>query len=171
MEIETTLNICNFFSTDCKGIIRTITKNTNVPVTKKEIILVGMKLCQTHSNKFIVNKTRNLEYNKSCSHLKHDIYKTQSKNANIKSKKLNLKKVLKRLIEVLELDEFAEICSICKKKLIKIPSIYKLKNIKHQFQRKKQIDNNILQVGNYSYILRNDVFYSEEELKQLKLDF
>ncbi|RGB43708.1 hypothetical protein C1646_749507 [Rhizophagus diaphanus] len=35
-----------------------------------------------------------------------------------------------------------------------------------------QIDNNnILQAGNYSYILRNDIFYSEEELKQLELDF
>ncbi|EXX71539.1 uncharacterized protein OCT59_028410 [Rhizophagus irregularis] len=137
MEIETTLNICNFFSTDCKGIIRTITKNTNVPVTKKEIILVGMKLCQTHSNKFIVNKTRNLEYNKSCSHLKHDIYKTQSKNANIKSKKLNLKKVLKRLIEVLELDEFAEICSICKKKTNKNPEYLQTEEYKAPIPKKK----------------------------------
>jgi hypothetical protein len=120
MEIETTLNVCSFFSTDCKGIIRTITKNTNVPVTKKEIILVGMKLCQSHYNKFIVNETRNLEYNKSCSHPKHDIYKTQSKNANKKSK-LNLEKIPKRLIELLGLDEFAEICSMCRKKTDKDP--------------------------------------------------
>ena len=52
METETTLNVCNFHSTDYKGKIRTITENTNVPLTKKEIILVGMKLCQTHYNKY-----------------------------------------------------------------------------------------------------------------------
>ena len=64
METETTLNVCNFHSTDCKGKIRTITENTNVPLTKKEIILVGMKLCQTHYNKFIINETHNLKHNK-----------------------------------------------------------------------------------------------------------
>ena len=136
METKSALNVCNFYSTDCKGKIRTITENTNIPLTKKEIILVGMKLCQTHYNKFIVNETHNLEYNKSCSHPKHDIYKAQSKNTNKKSK-LNLEKVPKRLIKVLELDEFAEICSMCKKKLIRILSIYKLKNMKHQFQKNK----------------------------------
>jgi hypothetical protein len=120
METETTLNVCNFHSTDCKGKIRTITENTNIPLTKKEIILVGMKLCQTHYNKFIVNKAHNLKYNKSCSHPKHDIYKTQSKNANKKSK-LNLEKIPKRLIELLGLDEFAEICSMCRKKTDKDP--------------------------------------------------
>src|SRR3954464_11505992 len=103
METETTLNACNFYSTDCKGKIRTITENTNVPLTKKEIILVGMKLCQTHYNKFIVNEIRNL---RSCSHPKHDIYIMQSKNTEKKSKKLNFEKVSKRLIELLGLDEF-----------------------------------------------------------------
>ena len=89
METEITLNVYNFHSTDCKGKIRTITENTNVLLTKKEIILVGIKLCQTYYNKFIVNETRNLEYNRSCSHLKHDIYKTQSKKSQ---KNLILKK-------------------------------------------------------------------------------
>ena len=121
MATESTLNTCNFYSTDCKGKLRTITEDANIPITNVETILVGMKLCQTHYNKFIVNETHNLEYNKSCSHPKHDIYKTQSKNTNTKSKKLNLEKVPKRLIEVLGLDEFAEICSMCKKKTDKDP--------------------------------------------------
>ena len=112
METETILNACNFYSTDCKGIIRTITKNTNIPITNVETILVGMKLCQTHYNKFIINETHNLKYNKSCSHPKYDIYKAQSKTTEKKSKKLNLKKVPKRLIEILRLDEFAEICNM-----------------------------------------------------------
>ncbi|GES84570.1 hypothetical protein GLOIN_2v1846234 [Rhizophagus clarus] len=60
--------------------------------------------------------------------------------------------VPKRLIDVLELDEFAKICT-------SIP-------------KNKQIDNNnILQADNYFYILRNNVFYSREELKQLELEF
>ncbi|GBC00013.1 hypothetical protein RclHR1_37050001 [Rhizophagus clarus] len=88
-----------------------------------------------------------------------------------KSKKLNLVKVPKRLIEVLGLDEFAEICSICKKKTDKDPEYLQTEEYKAPIPKKTQINNNILQVGNYSYILRNDVFYSGEELKQLELDF
>ena len=45
-----TESTCNFKSTDCKGLIRQITNNTKIPITNKEIILVGMKLCQTHYN-------------------------------------------------------------------------------------------------------------------------
>jgi hypothetical protein len=92
METETISNVCNFYSVDCKGKIRTITENTNIPLTKKEIILVGMKLCQTHYNKFIVNETHNFDYNRSCFHPKHNIYKIQSKNTEKKPKNLILKK-------------------------------------------------------------------------------
>src|SRR2546429_5369300 len=112
MATESTFNVCNFNSTNCKGVIRTVTNNTNIPITNKEIISVGMKLCQTHYNQFIVNETHNLEYNKTCSHPKHDEYKIQSKNTNKKSKKLNLEKVPQRLISILQLDENAKICSM-----------------------------------------------------------
>ncbi|GBC09681.1 hypothetical protein RclHR1_09030013 [Rhizophagus clarus] len=171
MKTEITLNVCNFYSTDCKGIVRTITRNTNIPVTKKEIILIGMKLYQTHYNKFIINEIHNLEYNEFCSHPKHNIYKMQLKNTNNKSKKLNLEKVPKRLIEVLRLNEFAKICSMCRKKTNKDPEYLQAKEYKASIPKKKQIDDNILQVGNYSYVLRNDIFYSGKELKQLELDF
>ncbi|TMI93446.1 MAG: hypothetical protein E6H08_10520 [Bacteroidetes bacterium] len=169
MEIETTLNVCNFYSTDCKGKIRTITENTNIPLTKKEIILVGMKLCQTHYNRFIVNEAHNLEYNKSCSHPKHDIYKTQSKNENKKSK-LNLKKVPTRLIEVLGLDEFAEICSMCRKKTDKDPEYLQAEEYNAPIS-KKENDDNILNIGNHTYSFRKDVLYSGEELKQFESDY
>ena len=172
METKTTLNFCNFHSLECKGKIKTITENANIPLTNKEIILVGMKLCQAHYNKFIVNETRNLKYNKSCSHPKHDIYKAQSKTTEKKSKKLNLEKVPKRLIEILGLDEFAEICNMCRKKTDKDPEYLQAEEYKAPIPKNKQIDNNnILQAGNYSYILRHDVFYSGEELKQLELEF
>jgi hypothetical protein len=170
METENTLNVCNFHSLDCKGKIKTITENANIPLTKKEIILVGMKLCQTHYNKFINNKTHNLEYNKLCSHPKHDIYKTQSKNANKKSK-LNLEKVPKRLIEVLELDEFAEICSMCRKKTDKDPEYLQAEEYNASISRKKDDSDNILKVRNHIYSFRKDILYTGEELKQFESDY
>src|SRR5437764_5319197 len=99
-----TESTCSFNSTDCKGVIRQITNNIKIPITNKEIILVGMKLCQTHFNKFITNEVHNIKLNETCSHPKHDEYKSQSKN-------LNLEKVPKRLISILNLDETAKICS------------------------------------------------------------
>ena len=110
------IHVCHFISTDCKGVIRQITNSTKIPITKKESILVGMKLCQTHYNKFIVNEAHHFKYNETCSHPKHDEYRNQSTNANKKSKKLNLEKVSKRLISILNLDENAIICSLCRKK-------------------------------------------------------
>src|SRR5215469_11655236 len=105
-----TESTCNFNSTDCKGRIRQITNNTKIPITQKEFILVGMKLCQTHYNKFIVNEAHSLEI---CSHPKHEEYRNQSKSIN---KKLNLEKIPKRLIPILNLNETAKICSLCRKK-------------------------------------------------------
>ncbi|GBC08928.1 hypothetical protein RclHR1_00850009 [Rhizophagus clarus] len=60
---------------------------------------------------------------------------------------------------------------MCKKKTDKDPEYLQTEEYKAPFPKKTQINNNILQVGNYSYILRNDVFYSGKELKQLELDF
>ena len=59
-----TESTCSFNSTDCKRVIKQITNNTKIPITNKEIILVGMKLCQIHYNKFIINETHNLKHNK-----------------------------------------------------------------------------------------------------------
>src|SRR6266542_6855346 len=92
------LNICNFNSIECNGIIRSITYNTKISKSTESIISVEMYLCQIHYNRFILNKIRNINYNKSCKHLKHDEYKNQSKNIKKKSKKLILKKNKKRKI-------------------------------------------------------------------------
>ena len=37
-----TETICNFNSTDCKGIIMQITNYTKIPITQKEFITVGI---------------------------------------------------------------------------------------------------------------------------------
>src|SRR6266540_2806085 len=114
-------NICNFNSIECNGIIRSITHNTKIPKSTESIISVGMYLCQIHYNRFILNEIRNINYNKSCEHPKHDEYKNQSKNTKKKSKKLILEKVPKRLIEVLGLNESSEICGMCKYRTDKDP--------------------------------------------------
>ncbi|GES79025.1 hypothetical protein GLOIN_2v1787998 [Rhizophagus clarus] len=143
MKTENPLNSCNFYSTNCKGRIRTIARNTDIPATKKEIISVGMKLCQTHYNKFIINETHNFKHNKPCSHPKHDIYTAQSKNANKKSKKLNL--VNGEELKQLELDfqEILEHITIPNEvslsdKIIKISNV--LYNYQHKLNQKSIYD-------------------------------
>ena len=42
--------------------------------------------------------------------------------------------------------------------------------MKHQFLKKKD-NNDTLQIGNHTYILRNDIFYTREELKQFESDY
>jgi hypothetical protein len=130
MENTSTSNICNFDSIECNGTIRLITHNTKIPKSTESIISVGMYLCQIHYNRFILNEIRNINYNKSCEHPKHDEYKNQSKNTKKKSKKLTLEKVPKRLIEVLGLNEYSEICGMCKYRTDKDPVYLQDKNYK-----------------------------------------
>ena len=146
MENTSTLsNICNFDSIECNGRIKLITHNTKIPKSTESIISVGMYLCQTHYNRFILNEIRNINYNKSCEHPKHDEYKNQSKNTKKKSKKLSLEKVPKRLIEVLGLNESSEICSMCRKKTDKDPEYLQDANYKASVSIKKNNlnDNNL----------------------------
>ncbi|PKC05474.1 hypothetical protein RhiirA5_420887 [Rhizophagus irregularis] len=161
---------CSFNSTDCKGVIRTMTNNTKIPITQKETILVGMKLCQTHYNKFIINEAYSLKHNETCSHPKHDEYKSQSKNANKRSKNLNLEKIPKRLIPILNLDETAKICSLCRKKTDNDPDYNMLEEYTAPISKKKD-DDNILTMGNHTYSFRKDILYNGEELKQFESDY
>ncbi|PKY58932.1 hypothetical protein RhiirA4_513897 [Rhizophagus irregularis] len=129
-----------------------------------------MKLCQTHYNKFIINEAHKLKHNEVCSHPKHDEYKSQSKNINQKSKQLNLVKVPKRLISVLQLDENAKICSLCRKRTDNDPDY----NVLEEYNApilKKNDDDNILKIGNHTYSFRKDILYNGEELKQFESDY
>ena len=91
METKTTLNFCNFHSLECKGKIKTITENANIPLTNKEIILVGMKLCQAHYNKLLLMKLVilniiNLVLIQNMIYIKHN-QKMKIKNQNLILKK------------------------------------------------------------------------------------
>src|ERR1700744_3144058 len=100
-----------------------------------------MKLCQTHYNKFIINEAHNLKNNETCSHPKHDEYKSQSKNSDKKQKNNNLRKVPERLIPILNLDENAKICSLCRKKTDNDPDYNMLEEYNAPVSRKKDNDN------------------------------
>jgi len=62
------------------------------------------------------NESVEIEQINSCQHPKHKVYSSETKSSNKQNKNKSLIKVPKRFIEVLELDEFAMICSICRKK-------------------------------------------------------
>ncbi|CAB4385929.1 unnamed protein product [Rhizophagus irregularis] len=71
---------------------------------------------------------------------------------------------------ILNLDETAKICSLCRKRTDKDPDY----NILEEYNApisKKENDNNILNIGNHAYSFRKDVLYSGEELKQFESDY
>ncbi|CAB4375738.1 unnamed protein product [Rhizophagus irregularis] len=92
------------------------------------------------------------------------------KNLNQKSKNLNLEQVSKRLISILQLDENAKICSLCRKKTDKDPDYNTLKEYNAPISKKNN-DNNILKIGNHTYLFRKDILYNGEELKQFESDY
>ena len=165
------IQICAFHSNECNGRINKIGNKALIPETNLELISYGMTLCKFHYNKFIPNEHYRLEKIKQvCSHPKHDIYKSQSKNANTKPKKSNLEKVPKRLISILNLDENAKICSLCRKKTDSDPDYNTLEEYNTPIS-KEISDDNILKIGNHIYSFRKDVLYTGEELKQFESDY
>ena len=126
-----------------------------------------------HYNKYILNENYRLEkISQVCSHPKHDIYVSQSKNASTKPKKSNLEKIPKRLITTLNLDENAKICSLCRKKTDSDPDYIALEEyIAPISQKKDNSDSNTLKLGNHTYSFRKDILYTGEELKQFESDY
>src|SRR5437763_12452117 len=108
--------ICAFNSNEYNEKINKVDK-VLILETNIELISHGMFLCLFHYNKFILNESHRLnKMLQVCSYPKHNEYRDQSKNPNKISKKLILEKVPKRLISILQLDENAKICSLCRKK-------------------------------------------------------
>ena len=78
--------------------------------------------------------------------------------------------ILKRLIPILQLNENAKICSLCRKRTDNDPDYNTLEEYCTPTPKKND-DDNILKIGNHIYSLRNDVLYTEEELKQFESDY
>ena len=54
----TNTNNCNFYINEiCKGKIKKILSETDIPETNKNIITIGMLLCQIHYNQLIFHES------------------------------------------------------------------------------------------------------------------
>src|ERR1051325_6176581 len=168
------IQTCAFDSSnECSGRICKVGNKVSIPETNIELISYGMFLCKFHYNKFITNENYRLKkMSQICSHPKHEEYRSQLTNTNKKSKKLSLEKVPKRLIPVLQLDENANICSLCRKKTDSDPDYIALEEyIAPISQKKDDSDNDTLKIGNHTYSFRKDILYTGEELKQFESDY
>ena len=252
---STNIKDCSLYTNNvCKGRIRKIFNNTDIPEKSKNIITINMLLCQTHYNQYILNELLKI---KSCQHPKHNIYESTSTNLTkipkrlievleldeysiicsmcrkrtdndleylqnekykapiarktnlndddnlqnelieIDNKKIkicqhpkheiylneakinktknkinkNLIKIPKRLIELLGLDEFAMICSICRKRTDRDPEYLEAKEYEASISRKNDDEDNILKIGNHNYSFRKDILYTGKELKQFESDY
>jgi hypothetical protein len=162
---------CAFNSNECNGKICKVGDKVSIPETNINLISYGMFLCTFHYSKFILNEKHKLDkLLQVCSHPKHEEYKSQSKNSNKKPKKFSLEKVPKRLISILQLDENAKICSLCRKKTDSDPDYTTLEEYNTPVSKKKN-DNNILKISNHTYPLRDNILYNQTELKQLEQDY
>src|ERR1044071_2869000 len=127
----------------------------------------SIETIQDEIMEIIQNKSIEVKQKKACQHSKHDEYLSQSKNKN---KQFNLRKIPIRLIKVLELDEFAMICNMCIKKTDKDSQYLQTEEYEAPIFRKNN-DNNILKIGNHTYLFRKDILYTGEELQQLESDY
>src|SRR6266498_313770 len=138
----TNINNCDFYTNKIyKERLRKIYKD-DISETNKNIITIGIFLCQTHYNQLILSELLRIKKTKTCQHLKHRVYLDE---ANTTDTYKSLSKILKRLIEVLELNEFAEICNICKRRIDKDLEYLQNEKYKRPIIRKKNSsdDNNL----------------------------
>jgi len=139
-----------------------------IPETNIGLISHGMFLCMFHYNKFILNENHRLQKMlQVCSHPKHQIYLNQS-NKQSNSSLINIPK---RLINILGLDEKAKICNRCKKNTDKDPEYLQTEEYQAPIPIKSNNQDNITKIGTHTYTLRNDILYTQAELKQLELDY
>ena len=116
------------------------------------------------------NLQNELKEIKTCQHPKHEIYLSETRITSKTNSTKNFTKVPKRLINVLGLDEFAEICTICRKRTDDDSEYNQHKEYKAPNFRKADNDN-VLKIGNHTYLFRKDVLYTGEELKQFESDY
>ncbi|EXX77287.1 uncharacterized protein OCT59_019053 [Rhizophagus irregularis] len=160
--------ICEFDSNECNGRIYKVGDKVSIPETNIGLISCEMFLCMFHYNKFILNENHRLQKMlQVCSHPKHQIYLNQS-NKQTNSSLINIPK---RLINVLGLDEKSKICDRCRKNTDKDPEYLQTEEYQAPIPIKSNNQDNITKIGTHTYALRNDILYTQAELKQLELDY
>ena len=56
--ISNSSKICNFNTSECKGRMRLVTNNIEIPKSNESIVSAGMYLCQIHYNRLIFNEIK-----------------------------------------------------------------------------------------------------------------
>src|SRR5438270_12635224 len=96
------------------------------------------------------------------SNQKHEIYLNQSHKPSNSS----LANIPKRFINILGLDEKAKICNRCKKNTDKDPEYLQSEKYQAPISIKSNNQDNLIKIGTHTYALRNDILYTQAELKQ-----
>jgi hypothetical protein len=164
-EGSSVINMCSFCAESCKGKIRPISSKTSIPEHERDVIKIGMRLCQYHYNKHVVNSRPPSAMSEFCKHPKHDLYRQHVK---ISMKKQNLSGVPVRLIVVLGLREGDKICSYCRKKTDVDSDYINKPEYISPTQRINPLQQNVFTVGGHTYVLRDGMLYSAEEFRRLE---
>jgi hypothetical protein len=136
-----------------------ISDKVTIPDINRHLNLVGKALCRRHYNKLIVN-AKKIKITNTCSHPKHNIYlSTGTEKYFVKPPE--------RLINHFKLSQTAVMCRHCLYKTDNDPE-YIDSPIYPQPIQKKILKENIKDFQGRSYILRDDIFYSETEFQRLE---
>lgn len=138
-----------------------VSDKVTIPDINKHLNLVGKALCRRHYNKLIVN-AKKIKITNTCSHPKHNIYLSTAQ----KEERNSFRKAPGRLINYFKLLETAMMCRHCLYKTDNDPEYLNSPN--YQSPAQKTSNKNIQKFQNRRYVLRDDIFYSEEEFQQLE---
>ena|SRR6185312_5955635 len=133
-----------------------------IPNSSKHLDLVGKALCRKHYNKLIVN-AKKIKTNYVCSHPKHQVYMSSARSS---TETKTFIKVPERLIKCLEIEQGTMICRRCLYKTDDDPVYVRSPNYLPPPERisKEYIRN----FQGRSYVLRNDIIYSQSEFQELE---
>jgi hypothetical protein len=163
---------CAFVSNECNGKINKVGDRVSIPKTYINLISCGMFLCMFHYNKFIINENYKLEKMlQICSHPKHEFYLSQSNKQSKQKQNPKLINIPKRLINILKLEENSKICSRCIKNTDKDPEYLQAEEYYAPIPKKSEQQDNIVEIGTHTYILKSDILCTQAELKQLEQDY
>jgi len=139
-----------------------VSNRVTIPEANKHLNLVGKALCRKHYNKLIVNAKKSTE-GSVCSHPKHEIYESTARPGK---KETKVRKVPERLVKYFELPHTALMCRHCLYKSDNDPEYVDSPN--YLLPIEKLSNENIRKFQGKSYVLRNDIIYSESQFQELE---
>ena len=139
-----------------------ISDKLTIPEESKHLNLVGKALCRRHYNKLIVNAKKSKKIN-ACLHPKNDVYLLTTR---LRTEGKTFKKAPERLINYFKLPQTADMCRHCLYETDRDPDY--INSLDYPLSNQKILKENVQSFQGRSYVLRNDVVYSEAEFQQLE---